>query len=85
MNLDDTFYQFKLVSMVCGKCRHFRGVNPDSGSGVEGREAVIRPTCNAFPYKIPDEIWYEKNPHTEPYPGDQGIRFEMREEFVGEY
>lgn len=31
--------------------------------------------CMAFPDGIPDEIWFEKVKHTEPYPGDNGIRF----------
>ena len=32
--------------------------------------------CAAFPDGIPLEIWEGKNSHTEPYPGDHGIRFE---------
>lgn len=32
--------------------------------------------CEAFPDEIPIEILMGKN-HTEPYPGDNGIRFEM--------
>lgn len=32
--------------------------------------------CAAFPQGIPDEIFTGRHNHTEPYPGDNGIRFE---------
>lgn len=32
-------------------------------------------TCRAFPDRIPDEIFWGKNLHKEPYPGDHGITF----------
>ena len=31
--------------------------------------------CRAFA-SIPDEIWYGRNAHTAPYPGDGGVRYE---------
>jgi len=34
--------------------------------------------CRAFPAGIPDEIITEGIQHTEPYPGDNGIRFEPK-------
>lgn len=34
--------------------------------------------CAAFPDRIPDAIWKGENDHTQPYPGDNGIRFERR-------
>ena len=44
-------------------------------------------TCDAFPDGIPDEIKYsdvDRNlapfDHRKPYPGDNGIRFEIRDE-----
>lgn len=36
--------------------------------------------CRAFPGGIPHEIAWGDNPHTEPYPGDHGLRFEKEEE-----
>jgi len=57
-------------------CVHFRGVKrPD---GTEASEVVF---CEAFPDGIPDDIAYGDNPHTTPFPGDNGILFE--EERVG--
>lgn len=34
-------------------------------------------TCAAFPVRIPDVIWLEGDPHTEPIKGDHGIRFDL--------
>lgn len=53
---------------VCYECKHF---HEDSGMPY---------TCDAFPDGdgIPDEILVKGNPHTEPFPGDNGIRFEPK-------
>lgn len=64
MILDDRDLEINHYSEVCTFCSNYL---PGSETGV---------TCRAFSEKIPDEIWSGKNKHTEPYPGDHGIRFE---------
>jgi len=49
----------------CVGCRHF---------GHEGWK------CKAYPDGIPEPILTGEHDHTEPYPGDNGIRFEAIEE-----
>ncbi len=50
---------------ICVDCQYFRG--PKSGM------------CDAFPRKIPNEIWSGNFKHDKPFPGDQGIRFHAKE------
>jgi len=57
------------------RCKHFLGLKRHDGPETE--DQVI---CEAFPDGIPDEIAYGDNPHTSPFPGDHGIRFEPEEE-----
>ena len=60
--LDDSIIAEPIFSTVCTHCRHWVA------------QALFERRCAAFD-RIPDEIWYGENPHTEPYPGDKGIRF----------
>ncbi len=62
--LDGIETTIPLYSDVCSRCVHKRN------------EPGKRRICAAFPNGIPLEIWKGENPHTEPYPGDNGIRFE---------
>jgi len=48
------------------KCRHFLGVKQDNEE-----EETERVVCKAFPDRIPEEIAYGENLHSEPLP-DQG-------------
>lgn len=48
-------------SEVCTSCKHLDFEREFS--------------CDAFE-EIPKDIWFGKNKHTEPYPGDHGIQFE---------
>lgn len=52
-------------------CKHLIGVKQEDGT-----EATEVPVCAAFPNGIPQEIAYGDNPHTSPYPGDNGITYE---------
>lgn len=61
--LDGAETTIPIYSEVCTSCRHFHRVYGER-------------QCKAFPDGIPMEIWMGENPHTEAYPGDQGIQFE---------
>jgi hypothetical protein len=49
---------------LCWKCKHFQK----------------NATCKAFPGGIAADILSSKADHHQPFPGDQGIRFEPLEE-----
>ncbi len=53
----------------CMKCKYFDADNPE-----------IYPVCKAFPEGIPRDIWGERINHEKPYPGDNGIQFEQKED-----
>ena len=59
--IDDTRMTLPPISVVCYKCKHL-----ESNYNME---------CKAF-NKIPEKIWLGENKHREPYPNDNGIRFE---------
>lgn len=37
------------------------------------------PYCEAFPERVPREIYLGQFDHRRPYPGDNGVLFELRE------
>lgn len=51
---------------ACSSCVHL--IRDD----IDGRERI----CEAFPDEIPLEIWSGRNDHTQPFEGDQGIRYQ---------
>lgn len=55
-----------MIVPQCYNCKH--AFPYDKGSGL------LR--CAAFPDGIPREIERNKHDHRQPYPGDNGIRFE---------
>jgi len=54
-----------LQSLQCLKCKHYIGAG----------------YCEAFPDGIPSEVMSGKFEHTKPYPGDNGIQFELDDDF----
>ena len=62
----DKGHDIPIFSPVCSYCRHLSN-KPDR-------------KCKAFPDGIPMMIWLGRHKHNSPYPGDNGIRFERREQ-----
>ena len=53
------------VQSMCLACQHL------------DREKENKHVCSAFEEGIPEEIWTNRHDHHDPYPGDNGIRFEI--------
>jgi hypothetical protein len=60
-----------LIPSACVFCQHYH---------TECNEITEElPSCDAFA-TIPDEIFMGVFDHAEPFPGDEGVRFHVREE-----
>lgn len=55
-----------MLLMFSPVCTHCKYIDLES----------IEHKCLAYPSHIPDKIWFGKNDHKNPYPGDHGIQFE---------
>lgn len=60
----------------CLSCKHW--VSPLDREDEDAQKPEPTQTCTAFPLPdgIPDEIWWNRADHRQPYDGDQGIRWE---------
>ncbi|WP_048183672.1 hypothetical protein [Methanosarcina siciliae] len=71
--LDDSSDSEIIYSPVCTLCKHFRRQKEIK---FDGLNPIHEHKCDAFPDRIPDEIWRGDNDHKKPFPGDHGIQFE---------
>lgn len=60
----------------CNNCTHFE---QDIEKWIPYDTLFRKPTCTAFPNGIPTVVFDGEFDHSEPYKGDNGIRFESVE------
>ena len=68
---DNVTKELSFYQSACIRCVHNQGP-----ADINGTHFCF--SCRAFPVGIPEPIATGENPHTEPYPGDHGIRFEPK-------
>lgn len=59
------------ASVQCLSCARFYAPQTTADAGV----AVPTGTCEAYPERIPQQIWHGEHGHDRPYAGDGGLRF----------
>lgn len=61
---------------ICDSCARLQ-----QRSNPEARTSLDRwlPYCDAFPDRVPTEIYLGGFDHRAPFPGDNGIRYQLRE------
>jgi hypothetical protein len=69
-----------IPSAQCMTCLHLRALT--GAVPPEGETDSALPPCLAFPGGIPDDIWLGHFQHTEPYPGDHGLRYIASDERI---
>lgn len=57
----------------CYFCRHW--ISPLDRGDAEARAAEPTQICKAFPNGIPEEIWWNRADHRNPFAGDGGIQW----------
>jgi hypothetical protein len=59
---------------ICDSCDRLR-----KRSNLEAESSLDKwiPYCEGFPDRVPREIYTGRFDHREPYPGDNGIRFQL--------
>lgn len=73
---DDVEWVVRRRPSICDACARLgKRSNPEAQSSLDR----WIPYCDAFPERVPREIYTGQFDHREPYPGDNGIRFELRE------
>lgn len=60
----------------CHFCKHFR-------SPLDTK--LPNDTCDAFPDAIPDDLWWNRADHRQPYPDDHGVMWESNGSPFPEY
>jgi hypothetical protein len=65
---------------ICDACSRRRTRHDASQAGTDGE---FVPCCAAFPDAIPAAIYHQGFDHRGAYPGDGGVRFELRDGAAG--
>lgn len=73
IGIDDRELDEVIYSPTCLPCKHFHRQNEIK---FDSLKPIHEHKCDAFPDRIPDEIWRGDNDHKKPYTGDHGIQFE---------